>query len=707
MGPDPRRSLATVLVVLTSVLLVAATLAGYARHALLDSDQFADRATATLRDSSVRTVIGDRVTDRVVLSNDADLLAVRPIIASAISGIVGGGAFGSLFHRAALDTHRAVFHRDEDTVTLTLVDIGTVLGAALEQLRPTLAKQVQDSGQVVVVKENIGSVASTLARIARDVRIVAYALAALTLAGAIAALSVSPDRRSTALHLGIGLAAAGVAVAVTYAIARALVLDRIHDPDDRAAAGGVWDSFLGDLRTFAWVLAGSGAVVAAAAASVIRPLGLERPLAAGRRFATAEPTRPWLRVARAGALIAGGVLVVAKPLAALQAAATLVGVLLIYTGLEAILRLVYRPPDPEREVRRGAAARRRVRQVAVPGIAALLVAGTMAAFLAGGGTDAPAATPARCEGHAALCDRPLDEIVLPATHNAMSAPLDGWFSSEQDRSIGGQLEDGIRGLLLDTHYADKLDNGRVRTHFASAKDLDLVKDQDGVSPDSFAAAQRLRERLGFRGEGKRGMYLCHTFCELGATPLATGLKDIHDFLVTHPSEVVVVVNQDYVTPADFVKAVGDAGLARYAFEPPADSSWPTLRQMIDEDRRLVLLAENHAGAAPWYQLAYKSLTQETPYTFGKASLLTATDDLPASCQPNRGPAGASMFLINHWVSTDPIPKPSDADKVNAYAPLLARARACQHIRHHVPNLLAVNFYKRGDLFRVVDTLNGG
>ena len=28
------------------------------------------------------------------------------------------------------------------------------------------------------------------------------------------------------------------------------------------------------------------------------------------------------------------------------------------------------------------------------------------------------------------------------------------------------------------------------------------------------------------------------------------------------------------------------------------------------------------------------------------------------------------------------------------------------MRDHLPNLLAVNFYARGDLFRVVDTLNG-
>jgi hypothetical protein len=50
------------------------------------------------------------------------------------------------------------------------------------------------------------------------------------------------------------------------------------------------------------------------------------------------------------------------------------------------------------------------------------------------------------------------------------------------------------------------------------------------------------------------MYLCHTFCELGATPLASVLEDIHEFLVTHPADVLVIVNQDYVTPQDLVVA---------------------------------------------------------------------------------------------------------------------------------------------------------
>jgi hypothetical protein len=65
-----------------------------------------------------------------------------------------------------------------------------------------------------------------------------------------------------------------------------------------------------------------------------------------------------------------------------------------------------------------------------------------------------------------------------------------------------------------------------------------------------------------------------------------------------------------------------------------------------------------------------------------------------------------MFLVNHWITTDPVPLPSNAAKVNAREPLLRRARECQRLRDRLPNLVAVNFYEEGDVFGVVDTLNG-
>jgi hypothetical protein len=121
----------------------------------------------------------------------------------------------------------------------------------------------------------------------------------------------------------------------------------------------------------------------------------------------------------------------------------------------------------------------------------------------------------------------------------------------------------------------------------------------------------------------------------------------------------------------------------------------------------VFLAEHHAGAAPWYHLAYKRILEETPYAFSKPSQLTDPAQLSNSCRPGRGPkSGAPLLLVNNWVSTDPVPLASNAAKVNAKAPLLRRLRSCERRRDHLPNLVAVNFFRTGGVTRAVDALNG-
>jgi hypothetical protein len=255
-----RRTASDALVVLSGVLLVLAALVGYARMTVVDSGRFADRATATLRDAGVRNLAAERVTDELVLANRSDLLAARPLIISAVSGLVGGDAFGSLFHRAALDVHRAVFDRDQNTITLTLVDVGTVAGEALREVRPKLAEDLERSGRVQLVTRTVGSVAGDLARLGDRVRVLAFLLAGLTLLAAVAALVVSTDRRRTVARLGVAAIAAGVVIVVAYVVARVIVLASLHDHDERAAAAAVWDEFLGDLRSLGLVLAGAGAL---------------------------------------------------------------------------------------------------------------------------------------------------------------------------------------------------------------------------------------------------------------------------------------------------------------------------------------------------------------------------------------------------------------------------------------------------------------
>jgi hypothetical protein len=441
-------------------------------------------------------------------------------------------------------------------------------------------------------------------------------------------------------------------------------------------------------------------VVAAAAASLLRPVDLGEPLRRAARVVLVEPAGTPGRVLRGTALIVAGVFVVVARDAVLDLLLTAAGLYLVYEGVTALLRLVYRPPAEEDE--HAPATHRRRRRLLVALVPAGLVAIAVAAFVGTGAVSTAAPSSGVCNGHVELCERPLDRVALASTHNSMSAPLPGWFASQQDGSIAEQLRDGIHGLLIDTHYADLLPNGRLRTDL---EDFTNSAREDGVSQDAVDAALRIRDRLGFTGGGERGMYLCHSFCELGGTTLESVLDDIRAFLVANPDEVLVIINQDYVTPEDFVGAVRDAGLEPFAYRG-STTAWPTLREMIDANQRVLFMAENHAGGASWYHPVYERITRETRFSFSRTAQLTVPANLPASCAANRGPEDAPMFLLNHWITTDPLPLPSNSTTVNAYEPLLRRARECQRIRDAFPNLIAVDFYREGDVFRVVDTLNG-
>jgi hypothetical protein len=69
---------------------------------------------------------------------------------------------------------------------------------------------------------------------------------------------------------------------------------------------------------------------------------------------------------------------------------------------------------------------------------------------------------------------------------------------------------------------------------------------------------------------------------------------------------------------------------------------------------------------------------------GLTPALTPTrSQLATSCGPNRGPAKASIILVNHRIATDPIPLPSNADKVNAFRPLMRRLGECRRLRRHI------------------------
>ena len=71
-----------------------------------------------------------------------------------------------------------------------------------------------------------------------------------------------------------------------------------------------------------------------------------------------------------------------------------------------------------------------------------------------------------------------------------------------------------------------------------------------------------------------------------------------------------------------------------------------------------------------------------------------------------GDTANSLFLLNHFLTATLGGKPEFAEMVN-YNPLFVdRARQCEEEGNTLPNFVAVDFYDIGDLFAVVDALNG-
>jgi hypothetical protein len=197
--------------------------------------------------------------------------------------------------------------------------------------------------------------------------------------------------------------------------------------------------------------------------------------------------------------------------------------------------------------------------------------------------------------------------------------------------------------------------------------------------------------------GPPAVYLCHGFCELGAEPLVDWLRTLHAFLIANPSEVVMLVIEDYVPPGEIAAAFEASGVAALAFRGPPGPPWPTLAELGASGQRVVTFLESGKSGVDWLFPAF-ALIQETPFRFLSPSQF--------SCAPNRGGTRGSLFQMNHWIETAPAPRPSNAAIVNARDFLLGRAQRCQAERAHVPNILAVDFYQTGDLLDVARTLNG-
>jgi hypothetical protein len=640
--------------------------------------------------------VADEATS-AVLAAQPDLTAFRPVVAAVATATVSSQPFQRAIQASIRSTMATVMTEGSSKIALSLPDLGVLLRSALTQANPALAEKIPSRvhGAIRVLEE--GKVARAVVDLIRLSRrlvgfvAVLFGLGALCLAGGFA---LARDRRRALLDVSANLMVAGVVLLVLRAAGGWFLQSGGGDALRREALAGVWAVFTAGVRDWALTLAFVGLVMAASAQSVLERISIAGTLAQVWRVVQEPPGGVWGRLARSVLFVAVGATAVVYPRAVVEWITLGVGGALAFFGVREALALLQAwgasADSASTRLARGSAARR----VALVGTATVLLAIAAVALLR------PAAPPVAlaagtCNGAAALCERPLDQVTFPGAHNAMSAAdVPGWMFPQHERGIASQLTDGVRAFLIDVHY------GRPATS-AVVTDLDAettsrAKIEEAVGPEGVEAALRIRNRFAGEDLGRRGLYLCHGFCELGAQPLGPWLATLADFLVQHPDDVVLLVIEDYVTPEDLAAEFDASGLAGLVYRGTGRAPWPTLRTLIDTRQRVVVMTESGRPGVPWILRAF-DVMQETPYKFRNPAEM--------SCAPNRGGSQGSLFQINNWIDTTPAPKPSNAAIVNAHDALLARARRCQEERGVKPTIIAVDFYRTGDVVGVARELN--
>ena len=207
----------------------------------------------------------------------------------------------------------------------------------------------------------------------------------------------------------------------------------------------------------------------------------------------------------------------------------------------------------------------------------------------------------------------------------------------QHFGITRQLNDGIRGLMLDT----------------------------------------------YEEEGE--LLLCHELCSRGAQPLVEGLGEITAFLEANPNEVASIILESYITHAQTAEAFDESGLIDFVYAHEVGEPWPTLGELIEADTRLVVFQGGTQDAEfPW-------LMYFDDHAWETRTLLRRPEDF--DCDPNRGDPANPLFLLNHFLTRGAGWQPEFAEMVN-YNPLfIERASSAKKRASALPNFVAVGLLR--------------
>lgn len=276
-----------------------------------------------------------------------------------------------------------------------------------------------------------------------------------------------------------------------------------------------------------------------------------------------------------------------------------------------------------------------------------------------------------CNGLENTCDLKVTEILYAGLHNAQSTVQDGFFITPNHQyNLLSALDYGYRVINLDIGRCDG--------------DLSLV----------------------------------HGLCKLGTTDPSDTFRGIMQWLTKNPREVVLIPIQiDAEAGGEDEPAIQLAqiynmlnridGFTSRMYRKESGSEWPTLREMIEADQRILIFTYNGPvctaddvacppGFHDWWQFA-----GETKFEFADADDFA---DKTEACTITRGRLVAPFYALNLFTT---IPsKQLATDLLNTRSFLEEHIAACSQVSSgQEVNILFVDFWEEGDVPRVVQTHN--
>ncbi len=273
-------------------------------------------------------------------------------------------------------------------------------------------------------------------------------------------------------------------------------------------------------------------------------------------------------------------------------------------------------------------------------------------------------------------DRRLDEVSFLTTHNAFTNYEDSrWSSVNQSESVRAQLEGGVRGLSLDTHWYER------------STWLCVISFGSDCYPSD--------------------VYLCHGDCKTfaGATyalprqSFHGTMQTVVDFLAAHPQEIVTVFLEDYVGADQLGGSLGRVrGLSDMVFRPDEwgvrQKGWPKAADLVTSGKRLLIFSDRsdreHLGV-----MYDRSWTVSNYWSLGDlgndTSCVSRWPDVPLDRQE---PGFRRLFTMSHHRNVPTVLTAALDNGAKLRNRIAERCRPAAGGR--APNFVSVDFHRLSD-----------